>query len=79
MKCERKPAKGLLVRVFMLLKDKMGEFPGGPVVRTRQFHCRGPGSIPAQGTKIPQAARCAPRPKKREKEMKDKQFLQPKM
>ena len=32
------------------------EFPGDPVVRTRQFHYRGQGSIPAQGTKIPQAA-----------------------
>ena len=31
------------------------EFPGGPVVRTRHFHCRGLGSIPGQGTEIPQA------------------------
>ena len=31
------------------------EFPGGPVVRTQCFHCRGPGSIPGQGTKIPKA------------------------
>ena len=31
------------------------EFPGGPVVRTRRFHCCGRGSIPGQGTKIPQA------------------------
>ena len=31
------------------------EFPGGPVVRTRCFHCGGPGSIPGWGTKIPQA------------------------
>ena len=33
------------------------EFPGGPVVRTRHFHCRGLGSILGRGTKIPQAAR----------------------
>ena len=32
------------------------EFPGGPVVRTRRFHCCGLSSIPGQGTKIPQAA-----------------------
>ena len=32
------------------------EFPGGPVVRTRHFHCWVPGSIPGRGTKIPQAA-----------------------
>ena len=31
------------------------EFPGIPVVRTRCFHCWGPGSIPGGGTKIPQA------------------------
>ena len=31
------------------------EFPGGPVVRTRHFHCSGPGSIPGGETKIPQA------------------------
>ena len=32
------------------------EFPGSPVVRTQCFHCQGPGLIPEQGTKIPQAA-----------------------
>ena len=31
------------------------EFPGGPVVRTRRFHCWGLGSTPGWGTKIPQA------------------------
>ena len=29
------------------------EFPGGPVVRTRHFHCQGPDSILGQGTKNP--------------------------
>ena len=29
-----------------------GDFPGGPVVRTLRFHCRGTGSIPGQGAKI---------------------------
>ena len=35
------------------------EFPGGPVVMTWCFHCRGPGSIPGQGTEIPEAAWCS--------------------
>ena len=30
------------------------EFPGGLVIRTQHFHWHGPGSIPGQGTKIPQ-------------------------
>ena len=33
----------------------LGEFPGGPVIRTLHFHCQGLCSIPGQGTKIPQA------------------------
>ena len=40
----------------------MREFPGSPVVRTQDFHCRGPqfySSIPGGGTKIPQAMRCS--------------------
>ena len=32
------------------------EFPGGAVVRTRGFRCRGSGSVPVWGTKILQAA-----------------------
>ena len=32
------------------------EFPGGPVVRILGFCCHGQGSIPSQGTEIPQAA-----------------------
>ena len=38
----------------MLLQD----FPGGPVVRTLCFHCRGMGSIPGWGIKILQAMWC---------------------
>ena len=34
------------------------EFPSGSVVRTQRFHCQGLGSIPGQGTKIPQAEWC---------------------
>ena len=34
------------------------ELPGSPVVRTQHFHCGGgPGSIPGQGIKNPQATR----------------------
>ena len=33
------------------------EFPGGLMVRILHFHCWGPGSIPRQGTEIPQAAK----------------------
>lgn len=47
-------------------KNHPGEFPSNPVARTQRFHCRGQCSIPAQGTKIPQAARCGP-PKKKNK------------
>ena len=36
--------------------EVLREFPEGPVVRTWCFHCRGPGSIPGQGTKILRAA-----------------------
>ena len=45
-------------------KCKMWEFPGGPVVRTQRFHCRGPGFNPCQGTKIPQAAQRRQKKKK---------------
>ena len=37
-------------------KARSGEFSGGPKVRMQHFHCLGLGSIPGQGTKIPQAA-----------------------
>ena len=40
------------------------QFPDGLVVRIWHFHCRGLGSIPGQGTEIPQAMRMA---KKKEK------------
>ena len=33
------------------------------MVRTQCFHCRGPGSIPGWGTKIPQAAKCGKKKK----------------
>ena len=36
-------------------KSYCGGCPGGPVVRTWCFHCQGPGSIPGQENKVPQA------------------------
>ena len=41
------------------------ELLGGPVVRTQHFHCQGLGSIPGQGTKIPQASQCGQKKKKK--------------
>ena len=46
------------------------EFPGGPEVRTRCFHCGGLGSIPGQGTRISQAARHSQK-KTKQNEKKD--------
>lgn len=34
---------------------RMRAFPGDPVVTIWYFHCRGPFSVPGQGTKVPQA------------------------
>ena len=48
----------------MLLKIVIREFPCGPVVRTRYFHCHGLGSIPGQGTKILQAIQQGQKKKK---------------
>ena len=45
-----------LVAVFCALnsiKTDSWEIPGSPVVRTSHFHCRGSGSIPGWGAKIP--------------------------
>ena len=36
-------------------KRHLGEFPDGPVIRTRHIHCGGLRSILGQGTKFPQA------------------------
>ena len=49
--------KLLTYRVYLsYLSIIFREFPGGPVVRTPRFHCRGHGSILGLGTKIPQTA-----------------------
>ena len=52
----------------MFQKFTLGDFPGGPVVKTLCSQCRGPGSnpwlIPGRGTKIPYEAQW---PKKKKK------------
>ena len=44
-----------------------GDFSIGPVVKTLHFHCRGAGSMPGRGTKIPHALRCSQKVKKKKK------------
>ena len=47
--------------IWWVLKLRLWKFPGGPVVRSRCVHtAESPGSIPGQGTKIPQATWHAP-------------------
>ena len=52
----------------MLLTHSVGNFPGGPVVKTLPSNAEGAGSIPGQGTKIPYASQ----PKKQN--VKQKQY-----
>ena len=35
----------------LIRRGKFGDFPGGPVGKTPHSQCRGPGSIPGQGTR----------------------------
>ena len=44
-------------------KAKRREFPGGPVVRTPHFHCRGPGLNPLVG----EPRSCSQKQKKKKK------------
>ena len=41
----------------ILKSDALGDSPGGPVVKSLSFLCKGAGLVPGQGTKIPQASR----------------------
>ena len=41
---------------FQVRMLSWGQFPGGPVVKTVCFHCRGHGSISSWETKISQTA-----------------------
>ena len=48
----------------MWVQKGLWDFPGGPVVKTLRFQCRGMGSIPGQGTKIPHSVQCSQKTKK---------------
>ena len=47
------------------LKGMAREFPGGPVVKTQPFHCKGLGSVPGRGTNPTNCTARQPRSKKR--------------
>ena len=47
------------------------------MVRTGQFHCRGPGSIPGWGTKIPQAEQYGQKKKKKKDKYPSSSSLSP--
>ena len=46
------------------------DFPGGPVVKTLYFHCRGHEFDPDWRTKIPQATQWGQKKKKKKKKRK---------
>ena len=62
----------LFIYLVTSQKKKKGgwEFPGSPVVKTRCFHCQGPGSIAGRGTKIPQATQHGQKEKKKSDSIK---------
>ena len=43
--------------VLVVLRVKVRDFPGGPVIKTSPSNAGGAGSIPGGGAKIPQASR----------------------
>ena len=47
----------------------LGNLPCGPVVKAPRFHCRGRGSIPGRGTKIPYATWPRKTKKKKKKDL----------
>ena len=49
---------------YFVLEVSIRDFPGGPVVKTSRFHCKGHGFIPAQGTKIPHSTQHSQKKKK---------------
>ena len=56
-----------MTKALKSLKESLinREFPDGPVVRTWQFHCWGPGSILGQGIRIMQATQHGQKKKKK--------------
>ena len=47
------------------IKNQGQDFPGNPMVKTPSFCCRGEGSIPGKGTKIPHAEKGGQKVKKK--------------
>ena len=45
-----------VIETIMVLKEKLGDFPGGPVVNILTSNAGVAGLIPGQGTKIPHAS-----------------------
>ena len=62
-------------RNFLCVSVLFKDLPRNSMVRTPCFHCRGPGSIPGRGTKIPQATQCG-HPLKKNRAPKLFQFSQ---
>ena len=59
-----------MVCAFVSYLRNLWKYPSGPVVRTRHFHCQGPGPIPGAGTKMLQASHHGQKEKeKRKKEI----------
>ena len=52
------------------------DLPGSPVVKTPSFQCKGAGSIPGWGTKIPHATQHGQKKKKKKKKIKNKRNTQ---
>ena len=53
-------------------RSSLGDFPGGPVVKTSSSNAGGVGSTPDQGAKIPRASRPKSQTNKQKKELKKK-------
>ena len=58
--CPSSPSLSPWHLLFWVIQVSFLGIPGSPVVRTWHFQCRGPGSIPGQGTKIPQTTWYSP-------------------
>ena len=55
----------------IIYKTDLGDFPGGPVIKTPHFHCRGPGFHPWSGNQNPTYHMAQQRKKKERKKKKD--------
>ena len=64
----------MLIVLQKTMKKKRRDFPSSPMVKTPHSQCRGAGSNPVQGTKIPTPHSMAKKKKKKRK-IKGKQVL----